>query len=105
MVFLHVKKSNETKDEFLFEASVKDSNEDVIRRLVEVNNLRIRLSVLSAAIIDLGKYGQMKDPKEQGIDHIQVRWRYNEDIDNACIDKWQDLFFLLKGWEDIQIDM
>ena len=74
MVLLHIKKGNETKDEFLFQVSVKDGNDDVIRRLVNVNNLRVRLSVLSAAIMDLGKYGQMKDPKEQGIDHIQVRY-------------------------------
>ena len=74
MVLLHIKKGNESKEEFLFQVSVKDTNEDVIRRLVDVNNLRVRLSVLSAAILDLGKYGQMKDPKEQGIDHIQVRY-------------------------------
>ena len=74
MVFLHIKKNTENKDEFLFQCCVTEKNADMIANLVAVNNLRVRLSVLAAAIMDLGKHGIMKDPKDQGIDHIQEEY-------------------------------
>lgn len=69
MVVIHIKNTEE--DQFLFECSVADSVDDVIRRLVALWNLRqqiIRLSSHCKGVID---YGPAKKPKEVGIDHIE----------------------------------
>jgi hypothetical protein len=69
MVVFHIK--NGQQDGFLYEASVQDSNDDLIAGLVRVWNMRLRLSMLVGAVSDLAKYGPMKPQDEQGIDSIK----------------------------------
>jgi hypothetical protein len=69
MVVFHIKSGQQ--DGFLYEASVNDSNEDLICGLVQVWNMRIRLNMLQGAIRELAKYGPMKSQEDQGIDSVR----------------------------------
>ncbi|GBG79278.1 hypothetical protein CBR_g29428 [Chara braunii] len=58
-----------TQDQqFLFEASVEDKVDDVIRQLVEVHNLRLRIERLALEGEELAKHGPAKPYEEQGLD-------------------------------------
>lgn len=68
MVVIHVKQSD--ADSFLYETTCSTSNDEMIRDVVEVWNLRIRLLQLCGAIIELAKYGPMKQPDKAGLDEV-----------------------------------
>lgn len=69
MVLFHVKRGD--RSEFLYRASVAMSNDELIRALCRVQNLRLRLAALSDALEGLGRYGPAKPPQEQGLDAYQ----------------------------------
>lgn len=69
MVVFHVKRGD--RSEFLFEASVSASNDELIRSLCRLQNLRLRLAALAEALEGLGRYGVAKPPQEQGLDAYQ----------------------------------
>jgi len=69
MVVIHIKNSDE--DQFLFECSVDDSCDDVIKRITEVWNLRLQIQRLCTHCKGVVDYGPAKKPKEVGIDHIE----------------------------------
>lgn len=79
MVVFHIK--NGQQDGFLFEASVQDSNDSLIRSLVEVWNTRLRLGLLVGTVRELAKYGPMKPQEDQGIDRIK------EQYEGAAVEK------------------
>ncbi len=70
MVVIHVKQSD--ADSFLYETTCSTSNDEMIRDVVEVWNLRIRLLQLCGAIIELAKYGPMKQPDKAGLDDVLI---------------------------------
>lgn len=69
MVVIHIKNTEE--DQFLFECSVEDSCDDVIRQIVKVWNLRLQIQRLCGYCKGLVDHGPAKKPKEVGIDHIE----------------------------------
>jgi hypothetical protein len=69
MVVLHIKKS--PNEAFLYETTCATRNDDLIRELVAIWNMRIRLQQLAGGVRELGKHGPMKLPKEAGIDSIK----------------------------------
>mmetsp|Transcript_25712 Transcript_25712/g.43842 ORF Transcript_25712/g.43842 Transcript_25712/m.43842 type:complete len:220 (-) Transcript_25712:12-671(-) len=82
MVVFHIK--NGQADGFLYEASVQDTNEDLIAGLVGVWNMRIRLTMLVGAVRELAKFGPMKPQEEHGIDSIK------EEYEGAAIERSAD---------------
>jgi len=79
MVVFHIK--NGQQDGFLFEASVQDSNDQLIRNLAEVWNTRLRVGLLVGAVRELAKFGPMKPQEDQGIDGIK------EQYEGAAVEK------------------
>ena len=71
MVVIQIK--NSEQDTFLYETSSSHSGENVVREITQIWNLRLRLALLSQAILDLAKYGPMKLPDKAGIDDIQEK--------------------------------
>mmetsp|Transcript_29385 Transcript_29385/g.50720 ORF Transcript_29385/g.50720 Transcript_29385/m.50720 type:complete len:288 (-) Transcript_29385:69-932(-) len=72
MVVFVIKKSND--DQFLYEASVQETNDELIAGLVAVWNKRLRLGLLVGAIRELAKYGPMKPQDEAGIDTLKEQY-------------------------------
>mmetsp|Transcript_44405 Transcript_44405/g.123525 ORF Transcript_44405/g.123525 Transcript_44405/m.123525 type:complete len:284 (+) Transcript_44405:186-1037(+) len=79
MVVIHVKRTD--IDQFLFEARCADSNDEVIRKLVRVWNLRLKLQRLTDACKDLAKHGPQKPEAERGLDEMK------EATEGATIEK------------------
>jgi hypothetical protein len=71
MVLIHMKRADD--NQFLFETTTTTSCDEVIRKLVEVHNLRLKILRLVNACEDLIKYGPAKPPDQQGIDDYQVQ--------------------------------
>ena len=69
MVVIHIKNAEE--DQFLFECSVEDSCDEVIRNVVQVWNLRLQIQRLCLHCKGLVDHGPAKKPAEVGIDHIE----------------------------------
>lgn len=69
MVVIQVK--NSEHDTFLYETSSTSVGDQVVREIVQIWNLRVRLSQLSGAVRELAKYGPMKPQDKIGIDEIQ----------------------------------
>jgi hypothetical protein len=69
MVVIHIKNTEE--DQFLFECSVDDCCDDVIRRVVKVWNLRLQIQRLCGYCKGVVDHGPAKKPKEIGLDHIE----------------------------------
>ncbi|KAF4316329.1 hypothetical protein BBO99_00006841 [Phytophthora kernoviae] len=69
MVVFHVKRGD--RSEFLFQANITTNNDDLIRTLCRIQNLRLRLAALADALDGLGRYGMAKPPQEQGLDAYQ----------------------------------
>lgn len=72
MVVFHVKDGQQ--DGFLYEASVQDSNDALIRGLANLWNKRLRLGLLAGSVRELAKYGPMKASEDQGIDAIKEEY-------------------------------
>lgn len=79
MVVIHIKKEN--GDGFLYEASCETSNDNLIRDLVDIWNMRLRLKQLVGGLREMALYGPMKPPDKAGLDEI------NEKYNGASIDK------------------
>lgn len=79
MVVFHLK--NGQADGFLYEASVQNTNDELIEGLVAVWNMRIRLTMLIGAVRELAQYGPMKPQEEHGIDSIK------EEYEGASIER------------------
>ena len=67
MVVFNVKSD---KDAFLYETTSDASNDAVIREIVEIWNLRLRISQLCGGIREMGQYGPMKKPDAAGLDEV-----------------------------------
>ena len=82
MVVCHVKAGQgEKADGFLFESTVKATNAELIKELVEVWNLRVRVKMLVNSVRQLAEYGPMKPPNKQ------VRLRGRERV-GAWGERW-----------------
>lgn len=71
MVVVNLKRTE--ADQFLFECSIGDSNDKVIRDLATICNLREKVGRLVMACEELAKHGPAKPDNEQGIDDIQEK--------------------------------
>jgi hypothetical protein len=80
MVVIHIKRENGA---FLYETSCDNSNDFVIRDLVNVWNMRLRLQQLVGGLREMALYGPMKPPDKAGLDEI------NEKYNGVVIDKNQ----------------
>jgi len=69
MVLIHIKKSD--TDQFLVEAKTTEANTDVIQRIVDIWNTRLRLMRLCGAALALADYGPAKPEDQKGLDDIQ----------------------------------
>lgn len=69
MVVIQIKTSD--SDSFLFETTCDTSNDSLLRDIVNVWNIRLRLSQLTGSIRELAKYGPMKPTDKVGLDIIQ----------------------------------
>merc|ERR1711998_336332 len=58
------------KNQFLFETTVTKTVDEVVKELCEINNMRLRLSLLADNVKDLSEHGPMKPVEEQGLDDI-----------------------------------
>jgi len=72
MVVIQIKTGD--NDGFLYETTCAALNDDMIRDLVRVWNLRIRLRQIIGGLIDLAEYGPMKDPNKAGLDEIHEKY-------------------------------
>lgn len=72
MVVIHIKNSEDNS--FLYETTCDKQNDDMIREVVQIWNLRIRLKQLIGGILELGRYGPMKKPDKAGIDEINEKY-------------------------------
>lgn len=72
MVVIHVKRSD--GDQFLFETTCTETNDNLIRNLAQVHNMRLRLAHLNACVRDLAQYGPMRPQDKQGIDEVHDRY-------------------------------
>jgi len=76
MVVLQIK--NGEHDGFLYETTCATLNDDMVRDLVRVWNMRIRLAQLCGGLREVAEYGPMKHPNKAGIDEIQEK--YNDEV-------------------------
>mmetsp|Transcript_11136 Transcript_11136/g.36659 ORF Transcript_11136/g.36659 Transcript_11136/m.36659 type:complete len:287 (-) Transcript_11136:2620-3480(-) len=67
MVLLHVKRADE-QHQFLYETTVAANVGDVVREVVEINNLRCRIGRLKDEGGELAKYGPAKHPDKAGLE-------------------------------------
>ena len=72
MVVIQIKNSD--KDTFLYETSCDISNDQLLRDLVNVWNLRLRLRQLIGGLREMALYGPMKEPNKVGIDETLERY-------------------------------
>eukprot|EP00753_Platysulcus_tardus_P016437 PLAT5708.1.p1 GENE.PLAT5708.1~~PLAT5708.1.p1 ORF type:complete len:290 (+),score=124.99 PLAT5708.1:135-1004(+) len=68
MVVIHIK-PNDT-DQWLYETTTTESNDALIRALVEVWNLRLRIRRLVSAAKELAAHGPAKPEAEWGLDEV-----------------------------------
>merc|ERR1711971_510687 len=68
MVVISIKRQD--GDGFLFEATTSTRNDDLITRLVRINNERLRARVIVEAARGLASFGPMKQPDKAGVDKI-----------------------------------
>jgi len=68
MVLFHVK--NSADNQFLFEATVKESVDTLVRNMVHIWNTRLKIAQLTYQCERLGEFGPLKRPDRQGIDTI-----------------------------------
>lgn len=80
MVVIHIKRDNGA---FLYETCCDNSNDFVIRDLVNVWNMRLRLQQLVGGLREMALHGPMKPPDKAGLDEI------NEKYNGAVLDKNQ----------------
>lgn len=71
MVVIHIKRSE--TDGFLFECSVTDSNDSIIREICAVHALREKLGRLSGMVDELAIHGPSKPESERGLDEVAER--------------------------------
>ena len=69
MVLIHLK--NNDTDQFLFETTCAEKNDELIKKIVEIWNMRFTLSQLASAIEELAKHGPSKPPDKRGLDDIE----------------------------------
>lgn len=72
MVVIQVK--NGDHDSFLYETTCDTLNDDLVRDMVRVWNMRIRLAQLIGGLREMAEYGPMKHPEKAGIDEIQEKY-------------------------------
>ena len=70
MVVFHLKVRGES-DQFLYETSIGESNDKVIRELCQICGLREKLGRLAGMLEELSRYGPSKAESERGLDEIQ----------------------------------
>ena len=68
MVVIHIKNSDE--NQFLFETTVKESVDTLIRQVVKVWNMRLEIKAIAYQCERLGEFGPSKAPDKQGIDEV-----------------------------------
>lgn len=68
MVVIQIKQGEH--DTFLYETTCSIPNDQLIREIVKVWNLRLRIGQLIGCIQELAKYGPMKKPENAGIDSV-----------------------------------
>ncbi|CAK9064270.1 Cilia- and flagella-associated protein 298 (Protein kurly homolog), partial [Durusdinium trenchii] len=76
MVVLVVKRSE--KEQFLFETTCASGNDELVRTLVLLWNLRLKVELLAGAVEELAKYGPAKAEAEKGLDDVQDQAREAE---------------------------
>ena len=72
MVVIQIK--NTDQDTFLYETTCDTLNDDLVRDIVKVWNLRLRLALLVGAVREMAKYGPMKEPSKAGLDEINEKY-------------------------------
>ena len=70
MVLIHIKKSE--TEQMLCEAKTTETNDDVIQRVCDLWNMRLRLERLCGSAEALADYGPEKRESEKGLDSIQA---------------------------------
>lgn len=68
MVLIHYKKSDQ--NQFLYESTVQIPVEDLLKELVELNNLRLKVDRLCVAMEDLATKGPMKPEELRGLQDL-----------------------------------
>jgi len=68
MVVIHLKKDD--ANQFLYECTTKMTNDDLIKDLVQLWNMRMVLGFLVDNARALAKHGPMKPPEQHGLDEI-----------------------------------
>lgn len=68
MVLIHIKKTD--TDQFLYETTCATPNDQLIRELVAVWNMRLALVSLADAVEQLAKHGPSKPDAERGLDEV-----------------------------------
>ena len=63
MVLLHVKRSSNAKNEFLYETITSAKVDDLLKELVHVHNKRLKVLRLAAACKELANHGPIR-PEE-----------------------------------------
>eukprot|EP00391_Amoebophrya_sp_Ameob2_P007445 CAMPEP_0178987938 /NCGR_PEP_ID=MMETSP0795-20121207/3545_1 /TAXON_ID=88552 /ORGANISM="Amoebophrya sp., Strain Ameob2" /LENGTH=279 /DNA_ID=CAMNT_0020679181 /DNA_START=111 /DNA_END=951 /DNA_ORIENTATION=+ len=66
MVILHVKKG-EKKNEFLQEVLTSESVSDVLKKTIELHNLRLKVLRLALSLRELGKHGPLRPEETRGL--------------------------------------
>lgn len=69
MVLIHYKKSDQ--NQFLYESTVQIPVEDLLKELVEVNNLRLKVDRLCVSMEDLATKGPMKPEELRGLQDLE----------------------------------
>lgn len=68
MVLIHYKKSDQ--NQFLHETTVQNKVEDVLKELVELNNLRLKVDRLAVSLEDLASKGPMRPEALRGLENL-----------------------------------
>ncbi|CAD7959084.1 unnamed protein product [Amoebophrya sp. A25] len=66
MVILHVKKG-EKKNEFLEEVLTSETVDDVLKKTVELHNLRLKVLRMALCLRELGKHGPLRPEETRGL--------------------------------------
>ncbi len=75
--------ANSDSAPFLYETNCGTSNDDLVRDLVSIWNMRIRLIQLMGGIRELAQYGPMKPPDKAGLDEITERYGGDAVVDKS----------------------
>lgn len=73
MVVIQIKQSEH--DTFLYETTCSATNDQVVREIVEIWNLRLRIAQLTGGLKELAQYGPMKEPEKAGLDKIDEEYK------------------------------